>query len=445
MGASISLLILCLLLALAGPAAAKTYVWIDDDGITHVTDDLSAVPPESRGRLVPEGEARSQLWEDGFAGPPPPETHDGTHSDADRARRLVQGALGDLRRGETTRAAAALEAALRLAPATAEAHWYLALLAQQRGHFGAAETHLRDFLATAGEELAPWRASAERRLAGLSDEQRLATPRPGGAQLELFEKAYGHFRLELDPALMRSDPDYLETVLRYLEEARVFGLAQLGVEPAEATGIVLYGKAAYLQAHRHRFSFQTVGFFDGRIHVVSAAHPAGELRALLFHEFTHALFRERTGSDRPYWLNEGLAELAGRAARSQPGLSRSERERLRSAIDDDRWVPLAKLSAGFAGLSDAAARAAYLQSTAAAAWIVAHTDAPQRAELLRRLGAARNDDGAPAATAPSGERTSRDPARAEDEALRAVLGRDTAGIDSAVRQEILREFPAFHP
>jgi hypothetical protein len=58
-------------------------------------------------------------------------------------------------------------------------------------------------------------------------------------------------------------------------------------------GVVFYGKASYNRAHRHRFTFQTVGFFDGRIHVVSAAHPAGELRALLFHEYVHAIYRER--------------------------------------------------------------------------------------------------------------------------------------------------------
>ena len=193
--------------------------------------------------------------------------------------------------------------------------------------------------------------------------------------------------------------------------------------PAEPTGVVLYGRAAYLQAHRHRFTFQTVGFYDGRIHVVSAAHPSGELRALLFHEFTHALFRERTGDDRPYWLNEGLAELAGRTARQRDGLSPSERGQLRAAIEDGRWTPLPELSPGFAGLSDTSARGAYLQSTAAAEWIVDRTDPASRAELLRRLGAGES----------------------EDEALRAILGRDTLGIDAAVREEILREFPEFGP
>jgi len=414
---------LVLILGLSPPAAARTYIWLDGDGITHVTDHIESVPPSARKQLVPEGEARGRLWDDGLEGPQPSTTYDGTHSGQDRARRLVHGALGDLERGETARAAASLAAALELAPNIAEAHWYLALLEQQRGHLNEAESHLRDFLATAGEDLSPWRASAERRLAALSDEARLAEPASPATPLALVAREHPRFRLELDPALVHGDSEYLSTVLRYLEEARSHGVTQLGVEPAEATGVVLYGKAAYLQAHRHRFSFQTVGFFDGRIHVVSAAHPAGELRALLYHEFTHALFREQTGGDQPYWLNEGLAELAGRTARSQEGLSGSERETLRTSIEDGGWIPLEKLSAGFSGLTDAEARSAYLESTAAAEWMEARMDVPTRASLLHRLG--------------QGE--------AEDEVLRSIVGRDTRGIDAAVRAEIVREFPAFAP
>ena len=411
------------LAAAAAPARGHTYLWIDDAGVTHATSDPAAVPPAARGRLVPEGDARAGLWREGLEGPPAPAVHDGTHAEADRARRLVRGALDDLGRGETARAAAALEAALALAPNLAEAHWYLALLEQARGHFDDAASHLRDFLATAGDGLDPWRASAGRRLAALSDEERLARPGSGAAPLARIAQEHPRFRIEVDPALLAGERDYLDTVLRYLEEARDHASAHLGVVPAEPTAVAFYGRAAYDRAYRHRFTFRTVGFFDGRVNVVSAAHPSGELRALLFHEITHALFRERAGGDRPYWLNEGLAELAGRAARSQPGLTATERETLRSAIDTGRWRPLSELSAGFAGLSDPEAREAYLESAAAAAWITARTDAASRARLLQRIG-----EGASAS-----------------DALREAVGRDVAGVDAAVRAQIEAEFPKFSP
>ena len=105
-------------------------------------------------------------------------------------------------------------------------------------------------------------------------------------------------------ALHAARSDYAATALRYLNEARTMVSKEIGVEPLEPLGVVFYGRAAYSREHSHRFSFQTVGFFDGRIHVSSPAHPSGSLRSLLFHEYTHAVFRDQTGGDRPYWLNE---------------------------------------------------------------------------------------------------------------------------------------------
>lgn len=185
-------------------------------------------------------------------------------------------------------------------------------------------------------------------------------------------------------------------------------------------GVLFYGRAAYLQAHRHRFSFQTVGFFDGRIHVVSAAHPAGELRSLLFHEYAHAVFREQTGSDRPYWLNEGWAELVERDSQGRNGLTRSERTAIWRRIEADRWISLRRLAPSFSGLNDEDATSAYIESTAAAAWIEAHTSRAQRVRLLARLG--------------EGGST--------DEALTEAVGLDTDGVDRAVQRLIRSEFPA---
>jgi hypothetical protein len=279
--------------------------------------------------------------------------------------------------------------------------------------------HLRAFLAAAGEDFEPWRASAERRLAALADERRLADEsvlREPGRWVALASQ---HFRVSYDPELGKASPDYADTVLRYLDEARASVAERLGSVPAEPMGVMFYGKAAYLQAFRHRFSFQTVGFFDGRIHVVSAAHPAEELRALLFHEYTHAVFREQTGGDQPYWLNEGLAELCERDARGRAGLTLSERAALRERIDDGRWIPLRRISPSFSGLSDEDARAAYLESTAAAAWIESRTSSSQRAHILHGLGRGLSPD----------------------DALRSALELDVEGVDAAVRAHVRDEFP----
>ncbi|MFI5216825.1 MAG: DUF4124 domain-containing protein [Candidatus Limnocylindria bacterium] len=405
-------------LLLASAAAAEPWVWVDPQGVTHIADDPAAVPEEVREQGAQDRDALRGLWDD-VRGPLDAEAADGAGREQERTLRLIRGAVSDLERGETARAQVALEGVLRDEPGQPEAHWYLALLERQRGRYDSAQAHLEAFLASAGDSLDPWRASARRRLDALADERRLAEPLAAAASTDFVGLSTDHFSVHYDAALGRASRDYAKTVLNYLEEAREAASERLGAVPREAMGVVFYGKAAYLQAHRHRFSFQTVGFFDGRIHVVSAGHPAGELRALLFHEYTHAVFRERTGGDRPYWLNEGLAEVAERASHAKSRLTRSELVSLRSRIDESRWLPLRRLAPSFSGLDDVDARAAYLEAMAAAYWIDARTTAAQRARLLARLGEGARDD----------------------DALREAVGLDTDGIDAALRKQVLSEFP----
>ncbi|MBW2288166.1 MAG: DUF4124 domain-containing protein [Deltaproteobacteria bacterium] len=372
-------ILLAATLAVADPAAAETYTWVDREGITHLTDDPDKVAQSSatEGRRALRG-----LWDDprgseGFVYAKP-------QSQAEaRRQRVVRGAVEDLGRGETARASAALMSTLRDDPNNPEAHWYLAILDRQRGRYESARVHLENSVDAWG---------------GLSD---------------------AHFQVYYDPNLAKASPDYAQRVIRYLREAREVVGDRLGAVPAEAMGVVFYGKATYVEAYRHRFSFQTVGFFDGRIHVVSAGHPAGELRALLFHEYAHAVFREQTGGDRPYWLNEGLAEISERASLNRRGLTRSERRALSRRIDAGEWLPLRRLAPSFSGLGDEDARAAYLQSMAAAAWIESRTDRAGRARMLQQIGEGATDD----------------------RAFKSVLGMSTAEIDAALQRVIREEFP----
>ncbi len=415
----LALLPLATALALAA-ASEESFVWVDAHGVTHISNDPAKVPEDVRERAR-EPEALRSLWE----GPIDPRTAPGSAAlrpavdlAEARTRRILQAAVTDLERGENARAAALLRGILREQPGRPEPHWYLALLDRHRGRYDSAESHLETFLATAGDELEPWRVSARQRLRALADERRLADRtrrRQAGPWPELTSP---YFRVQLDPDLEGGAPDYARTVMRYLDEARVSVSRYLGTEPEEPMGVVFYGRAAYDDEHRERFSFRTVGFFDGKIHVVSAAHPAGELRALLFHEYTHAVFREVTGSDRPYWLNEGLAELAERESRNQPGLTHSERVLLERRIAAGEWIPLRRLAPGFGGLEDPQAHLAYLESAAAAAWLIARTDAAGRARLLHRLGVG----------------------LAADEALIELVGMDTGPVDRAVRDWIQSEF-----
>ena len=409
-----------------GPAAAPSSgaadeirFWVDADGITHFSDDARRAPagaeaPESDGL-----EALRSAWSDGVVGPAVVAIPGSSGGDADRVQRLLRGAIGDLERGEHARASATLRGVLRLEPRSAEAHWYLAMLARGRGRFDAAETHLKAFLDAAGPELDRWREAARIRLAAIADERRLADPTVLSGALELETIPARHFRLQVDTKLGAVSADYAARVLAFLEAARTEVSASIGVAPLEPLGVVLYGRAAYVREHAHRFSFQTVGFFDGRIHVASPAHPSDALRGVLFHEYTHAVFREQTGGDRPYWLNEGLAEQIERRSRGLATSTRSERSALRANLETGRWIALREIADGFSGLGDAKARDAYLQSVVTVAYIESKTDVAARRRLLERLGEGFSID----------------------QALYEAMGIDTDGLDAAVRREIQSEFP----
>ncbi len=402
-------------------AAAETFVWVDESGTTYLTDDPSAVPEFARGLPGREADRLRALWADGLEGPVPVTPPGSSSRPEDRVVRLLRGAVEDLRRGESARAAATLRGVLRLDPGRPEAHWHLALLERRRGHYDEAESHLRSFLSNAGAAFSGWRPSAERRLAGLLEERRLADVDLERGALELEALNTPDFRIQLDTELGDARSAYAVTVMDYLASARAQVADQLGVIPSEPLGVVFYGKAAYLRAHRHRFSFQTVGFFDGRIHVSSPANPSGGLRSLLFHEYTHAIFREQTAGDRPYWLNEGLAELIERRADQRPLSTRSERASLRTRLEAGEWIHLRDISQGFSGLSDEDAHAAYLEAILAATWIEEHTDRLGWARLLGELGRGLSID----------------------QGLHALVGLDTDGLDAAVREKLLAQFPAF--
>lgn len=406
-------------------ADRQSFVWVDEHGLTHLTNDPGpAAGGPSAVRQIASADRLTALWDEGGAYGPPLTTPPGSSGSADdRVVRLLEGVRADLARGEQARAGATLRSLLRLDPARPEPHWYLAHLDQQRGRYASARSHLLEFLSRANTETyGPWREAASARLADLDNEERLADTHRERGPLQLVAHTGTNFRLELD-AELQTRPRYADTVMRYLDDAYEDVAQQLGVRPEEPLGVVFYGRASYLRAHQHRFSFQTVGFFDGRIHVSSPADPGEPLRALLYHEYAHALYREQTGADRPYWLNEGLAELVERRAKGTPTSTRSERASLRTRITGDDWISLRRIAPSFGGLQGEDARSAYLESIVAAEWIEERTTTEARAQLLHRLGEGWSID----------------------QALHEAVGVDTDKLDQAIQQRLLDEFPTIAP
>ncbi|MFT5695516.1 MAG: hypothetical protein ACI9QQ_001494, partial [Myxococcota bacterium] len=74
----------------------------------------------------------------------------------------------------------------------------------------------------------------------------------------------------------------------------------------------------------------------------------------------------------------------------------------------------------FSGLTDEDARAAYLESVVAAAYIETQTTKEERARILERIGSGFS----------------------ADQALHEAMGLDTDELDARVQQMILDEFPS---
>ena len=289
--------------------ARRSRFWVDEQGVTHFTDDPEAIP-DARRHPAGDAEAIEPLraaWDDGVVGPAIVARGDSS-SPEDRIGRLLRGALADLERGEVARADATVlgRAAARPAPRRG------ALVSRGAGpRARAIQLRPNRICASSSTSAGPRSRLGGMRRRSVSPHSPTSvssrTPNPSMGPLELELVAAEHFRVQVDARLGCG----LDRLCRagaagFLEEARRDVSNSIGVEPLEPLGVVLYGRAAYVRAHSHRFSFQTIGFFDGRIHVASPAHPTETLRGILFHEYTHAVYREQTGGDRPYWLNEGL-------------------------------------------------------------------------------------------------------------------------------------------
>lgn len=171
-----------------------------------------------------------------------------------------------------------------------------------------------------------------------------------------------------------------------LETARSKIEAALGEVPRRRLNVVLYALPTYARLYRERFGFETVGFFDGTIHVVAPPGNLSLLGSRIRHEYAHAVFRDRVGGDRPYWLNEGFALQLERSFRGQPRLDAEERAMLRRRVREGRWIPMSRLVEDFSSLRVSDAWPAYLQSALALEWLEEHTGAGERDRLLMRLG-----------------------------------------------------------
>jgi hypothetical protein len=121
--------------------------------------------------------------------------------------------------------------------------------------------------------------------------------------------------------------------------------------------------------------------YDGKIRLplagVESMHD--QFVALLYHEYMHVLIHFLAKNQAPVWLNEGLAEVAGRRFFSPPLQHRAR-------VSEGTLIDWQVLSQPFASLDSSRVPLAYEQSHSVARHMVDQYGWYKMAELLRSLG-----------------------------------------------------------
>jgi len=180
------------------------------------------------------------------------------------------------------------------------------------------------------------------------------------------------FDAELPPGLSAEVLDALESAYNQVG-------ADLGLFPTARIPVLLYTKRDYSSVTAG--PDWSGGLYDGKIRlpVGGATKVTPQMRAVLFHEFTHVLVAELTRGNIPTWLNEGIAEIQGRKeyATATP--------ELRLAGEGD-LLPLTTLSGPFTSMPGAQAGLAYRQSYSMVQFMVSRYGWYAIQQLLKHLG-----------------------------------------------------------
>jgi tetratricopeptide (TPR) repeat protein len=197
-----------------------------------------------------------------------------------------------------------------------------------------------------------------------------------------MDKGYSSmFDLTFDAEL---PPGLSSEVLDALEKAYNTVCADLNFFPGTRVPVLLYTKRDYSSVTQS--PDWSGGLYDGKIRLpvggISSLTP--QLRAVVFHEFTHVVIAQMTGGNIPTWLNEGLAEIEGRKEFNHPVSD------LDKAASQNQMLSLDRLSGSFLSMPGTEASIAYEQSYSLANFMVTRYGWYAVQGILKNL-AARSD------------------------------------------------------
>lgn len=197
---------------------------------------------------------------------------------------------------------------------------------------------------------------------------------------EMEQESRGNFQLSFVDGV--SSDSLSKDILAVLEEAYNELGSELDYYPEVRVPVLLYTRSEY--AGLTGSPDWSGGVYDGKIRlpVANMHHMTDPLKALLYHEYMHVIVHYMVNRHVPVWLNEGLAEFAGRRIFS-PGLVDLSRDEYQKQLLD--W---SELSRSFQSLDTAQALIAYEQSYSMVNHMIDNYGLFKMAELLKQIGKA---------------------------------------------------------
>ena len=166
----------------------------------------------------------------------------------------------------------------------------------------------------------------------------------------LINESTTHFKVSFDGY---AHGDLSRKVIDILEDAyRTIG-KEMDHFPSEPVSVVLYTNRDFYDITQS--PEWSGGIFDGKIRIPirGVESREGELRKVLFHEYTHAVVHSLTPRC-PLWVNEGLAEYFSTSSDKRIG----------------QLLPLTSLEVSFSGLRPENIRVAYWESYSAVSYLI---------------------------------------------------------------------------
>jgi tetratricopeptide (TPR) repeat protein len=195
-----------------------------------------------------------------------------------------------------------------------------------------------------------------------------------------------NFSLKFESVHNRDLADALMQVLRdaYREVGRDFDLY-----PDSTVPVIVYPQSDLGQLEY--FPDWAAGAYDGKIRFGEHLWKQNlKMKAVLYHEYTHVLVRMATGSNAPFWLNEGLAEYEARRFKAPYMIG--GREKLLHSVQS--FFTLSELSGlnipSLSKMQPQAIELAYAQSESFVTWLIEKYSFRDMRSLLARLGRGEN-------------------------------------------------------